>query len=172
LIVQLGVMTMFSLLLAASLQAATPQLNPQLGPLGFLAGSCWRATMPGGSQVDLHCFTAMLGGRFVRDRHVVSPSSYSGETLYRWDPAARIIRFDYYASDGSHMAGTALAAPDGLNFPEADHVDPAGTPMTLRSAWTREGEDAYVAVTEYRQGDSWRILARARFERAGPAPAD
>jgi len=128
--------------------------------------------MPDRSHIDVHCFTLMLGGRFLRDRHVVTPSSYSGETLYRWDPAAHVIRFDYYASDGSHMGGTALQAPNGLTFPEANHVDPAGTPMALRSAWTREGDDAYVAVTEFRRGESWQILARARFERIGPAPAD
>jgi hypothetical protein len=44
--------------------------------------------------------------------------------------------------------------------------------MALRSAWTREGGDAYVAVTEFRRGEGWQVLARARWERGGPAPAD
>ncbi len=150
-----------------------PALAPELEPLGFLVGACWRGTFPDGRQTDTHCFAPMLGGRFVRDRHVVegAPQPYSGETIYRWDMAARHIRYDYYASDGSHSGGTAGAAPDGLRFPEEIHRSPEGREMTIRSAWIRDGADAYVALSEARDGAGWRELWRMRFERVSAAPA-
>lgn len=162
-----------SLLLAFTLQAtAAPPLNPNLQPLAFLVGSCWRGTFPDGRQTDTHCFAPLYGGAFVRDHHVVEngPRPYSGETLYRWDGAARQIRFEYYASNGSHSAGQAIAEANGLRFPD-ELVTAEGQPMTIRSSWTRDGADAYHAVSEARQGDGWRELWRMRLGRVGPAPA-
>ena len=62
----------------------------------------------------------MLGGRYVRDIHVVAGGPpYSGETIYRWDPQARRVRYDYYASDGGYSGGFAdpglVAAKDDLH---------------------------------------------------------
>jgi hypothetical protein len=152
---------------------AADSLAAQLQPLAFLAGSCWRANFPGGQLTDTHCFSPILNGHFLRDRHIVShaPDPYLGETIYRWDAAARRIHYDYYASDGSHSAGTALAAPNGLTFLD-DQQDSSGNVTQIRSTWTREGADAYVAFAEMRTGDSWRPLFRLRFTRIPQPPAD
>jgi hypothetical protein len=166
-----------ALALAAAPIAAAPAadtLAPQLQPLAFLAGSCWRADFPGGRMTDTHCYSPILYGHFLRDRHIVSrsPEPYSGETIYRWDAAAGRIRYDYFASDGAHSAGTAEASTTGLAFTE-DHQDgAAGTAMQIRSSWTREGDDVYVALTETRDGEGWRTLFRLRFTRLAERPAD
>ncbi|MGQ0660826.1 hypothetical protein [Sphingosinicella sp.] len=160
-----------SLLLALALQsAAAPQLNPNLEPLAFVVGSCWRGTFPDGRQTDTHCFTLAYGGAFIRDRHVVEngPRPYSGETFYRWDAAARQIRFDYYAMNGNYSAGQAIPEANGLRFPD-ELVTANGQQMTIRSSWTRDGADAYHVIAEARQGEGWRELWRMRMVRSGPA---
>src|SRR5690242_20151418 len=93
---------MLALILAIQAAGATPPLAAELQPLAPLVGSCWRATFPNSTRTDTHCYTAMLGGHYVRDLHVVAggPAPYSGESIYRWDPQARRIRYDYFASDG------------------------------------------------------------------------
>jgi hypothetical protein len=165
-------------LLAAALPAAPAAAAdpPAAGfqPFAFLAGSCWRATLPDGRMTDTHCFTSMLGGRFLRDRHRIAGADYAGETIYRWDAAAGQIRWDYYASDGMLMSGTAAAGSEGGVAFEVVSVSPqSAAPVPMRIAWRRDGTDAYVVTTEVRAGDSWRAAPNApRFQRVGPAPAE
>jgi hypothetical protein len=152
--------------------SATDTLAAELQPFAFLVGSCWRGTLPDNSGIDTHCFSPMLRGHFLRDRHNVPLVGYSGETLYRWDSAARQIRLDYYSSDGLLMAGTVSAGEHGLIF-ELGYVGGAGSPTVIRATWTRDGPDFYVVTAEARSQDGWRpVLGRARFQRIGPAPAD
>lgn len=163
-------------LLAAGAQpmapaAATDNLAAELQPLAFLAGSCWRGTLPGNQGTDTHCFAPMLGGHFVRDRHVVTPSNYAGETIYRWDSAARRIALDYYSSEGMLMTGTAAATAQGLAF-QVSYLSSGGSPVALRVAWIRDGPDSHVVTNQVREGDAWQAVpGSARFERIGPAPA-
>ena len=162
---------MLALLLAV--QAATavpPPLPAGLQPLAFLVGSCWRTNLPGGRATDTHCYTAMLGGRYIRDVHVVDGGSpYSGETIYRWDPQARRIRYDYYASDGGFSSGFATPTATGMDFPEETYVGGDGQTMAMRTVQTGSGE-AYSRATSARQPDgSWREMFTMRFTRAGPA---
>ena len=159
------------MLIAMALQGTA--LAPELRPLAFLVGSCWRATFPNSTQTDTHCYTPMLGGRYVRDLHVVegAPAPYSGETIYRWDPAARRIRYDYYASDGGHSGGTAEPTATGLDFPEEAYLGADGRRLTLRNTLVRDGADAYAATSAMRQGDTWREMWTMRFARVGPATA-
>jgi hypothetical protein len=163
---------MLNLLLA--LAAATPAtpLDAALQPLAFLAGACWQGELPAGQGTDTHCFMPMLGGHFLRDRHRVMPGGYAGETIYRWDPAARRIAFDYYSSPGMLMPGTAAADAQGLAF-EFQVAASDGRPMPMRATWRRDGADAYVVTTEVRQDGAWHVLpGTPRFRRIGPAPAE
>ena len=159
---------------AGAAPTTTPALSPDLAPLAFVVGSCWRGTFPDGRQTDTHCFAPIYGGAFVRDRHVVegAPQPYSGETLYRWDAESRIIRYDYYASDGSHSDGAVLPAANGLGFPEETHRSPDGAEMLIRSSWTRDGADAYVVLAETMRGEVWHPMWEMRMARVGPAAAD
>ena len=166
-------MALVSALLLASAQAPPQTLIPELQPLGFVAGSCWRGTFPDGRRADTHCFTPIYGGAFIRDVHVVegAPMPYSGETLYRWDRGLGRIEYDYYASDGSHSSGAAGPAANGLMFPEEAHRAPDGGEMLIRSSWTRDGDDAYVVLAERLQDEVWHKLWEMRMIRVGPAPA-
>lgn len=160
-----------ALLLTAAQPAGAPALSARLQPLAPVVGSCWRGTFPDGRQTDTHCFTAIYGGAFVRDVHVVenAPGPYSGETLYRWDGEASQIVFDYYASDGSHSDGVARPAANGVVFPEQAHRDLRGATMLIRSSWTFDGPDAYVVLAERMQGETWHKLWEMRMVRVGPA---
>jgi copper(I)-binding protein len=151
---------------------AAPTLAAELQPLAFLVGSCWRATFPNTTRTDTHCYTAMLGGRYIRDLHVVqgAPTPYSGETIYRWDPRARRLRYDYYASDGGHSGGFADPMATGIDFPEENYVGGDGQAMTLRNVLTRDDE-GYSGTSSARQGETWREMWTMRFTRVGPATA-
>ena len=150
---------------------AAPALAAELQPLAFLVGSCWRATFPNSSSTDTHCYTAMLGGRYIRDVHIVegAPSPYAGESIYRWDPQARRIRYDYYASDGGYSRGAAVPGADGISFPDEGYVGANGQRLMLRNAMTGIGAEGYDARSEMRQGEIWQEMWRMRFTRVGPA---
>jgi hypothetical protein len=164
-------MIALGLLLLAAQPAPAQMLAPELQPLAFLVGSCWRTTMANGHVTDTHCFTSMYGGRFVRDRHRMAGADYAGETIYRWDSGSRQIRFDYYQSQGLIIRGTTAPSPQGLAF--ALSIPLAEPPTEMRGTWTRDGDDAYVVSQEIRSGDSWRPVAeRPRFVRVSAAPAD
>ena len=122
--------------------APAPTVVAGLQPLAFLVGSCWRATFPNSTSTDTHCYTAMLGGRYVRDIHIVegAPSPYAGETIFRWDPQARRIRYDYYASDGGYSSGHADPTPTGIDYPQENYVGGTGQTMTLRNVLVHQGE--------------------------------
>jgi len=159
-----------SMLIAMALQGTA--LSPDLQPLAFLVGSCWRATFPGTTHTDTHCYTAMAGGHQVRDVHVVegAPAHYSGVTIYRWDPEARRIRYEYYASDGGYSTGTAEPNATGIAFPEEAYLGGDGRRLTLRNMLTRE-EGAYSGRSELLRDGDWREMWTMRFTRIGAAPA-
>lgn len=161
--------------LAAAGLAAVPAPTPAtaaddpLAPMRFLVGSCWKGEFPGGKVTNTHCFEAVHGGVHIRDRHVVegAPGPYSGETLFRWDPAAKVIRYAYDASDGGHSDGTARAVDGGLAFEDA-YTGADGKPLTMRAAWIRDGDEAYVDHTEALENGAWKTMTRMRLVRIGP----
>jgi hypothetical protein len=166
-------MLAFTIAVMMTQASAAPALSAELQPLAFLVGSCWRATFPNSTSTDTHCFTSMYNGRYIRDVHIVegAPSPYAGESIYRWDPQARRLRYDYYASDGGTSSGFADPTPTGFNFPEENYVGGNGQTMTLRNTLVRQA-DGYSATSSARQADgSWREMWTMRFTRVGPATA-
>jgi hypothetical protein len=162
-----------SILLALALQVGAPAPRAELQPLAFLVGSCWRADSPNATETDIHCYTAMLGGRYIRDVHVVEGPGppYSGETVYRWDPRARRIRFDYYASDGGYSWGFVNPTPGGLDFPGDRYVGGDGRTMTMRTVQTHQRDGYTNASFARRSNGRWRKLWTTRFIHVRPAPA-
>lgn len=157
---------------AAWSAALAEEAPSRLTGLAFFAGSCWRGTFPDGRQTDTHCFSPLYNRSFLQDRHVVegAPAPYSGETLYHYDVMGRSIHFAYHASDGSRSSGVALPTANGLSFPAETHRAPDGGEMTIRSTWTRDGADAYIALSGVRRNGRWRELWRMRMLRIGPTP--
>ena len=169
-------MTMFGALLAAiALQAAPPPaLTEELRPLAPLLGHCWRATFPSSQITDTHCWSVMPGGRQVRDRHVVrgAPGPYSGESLYRWDPEARRIRYDSYASDGGYSTGFVEVTADGLSFPDETHVALSSERTIMRNSMTWESPTRFIGASSLRRREAWHEMWRMPFERVSAAPAE
>jgi len=75
------------ILMGAVSLGAAPTAAPKdpLQPLQFLVGHCWAGDLPREMGRDTHCFEAMYGSHFIRDKHVVHGKNpdYLGETLAR-----------------------------------------------------------------------------------------
>jgi len=113
----------------------------------------------------------MLGGRYLRDTHVVrgAPAPYSGESIYAYDAETQRIVFAYYASDGGMSRGVAQVSDDGFRFASDRYVGADGHVLNLREHWIRRGDNAYDAITEVEEGGRWREMMRVSFHRV-PTP--
>ena len=155
--------TVLSLGSVAAAQAPAGAASP-LAALDFLVGACWSGQGPRG-ETDRHCFARAMG-HFVRDVHETTGLArpYGGETIYHWDAKAGVVRFTYWNTNGGVSTGTMLVQDGALVFPEMlSNKD--GTPTELRSVWTREGADAYVAKTEIKKDDNWTEMFRIVYKR-------
>jgi len=114
-----------------------------LAPLDFLAGHCWRGTLPNG-DVDTHCFK-LGGGRLVDHHEVLRAGTkvYWGDTIYA--PEAGTIGWTYTDRSGGVMKGNVRQAPDGLDFGTADYIGTSGAKITIATRWVRIGDNAYEA---------------------------
>ena len=133
---------------ASALAAEAPPLRPGLEPLAFLVGHCWQGELPGGGQLDTHCFEPVYGGQHIRDRHEVTGGSgrYAGETFYSVEgPGA--VAFTYFNSLGGVSRGTMRGEPGRLNFGDEVYRGADGQTMTLSVSWRQVGDDAYEVVT-------------------------
>ena len=156
------------LLLLMSLQPPATTASP-LAALDFFVGSCWSGAGP--RDVDRHCFTKAYG-HFVRDVHEVSGAAkpYGGETLYHWDAKAGVVRFTYWNTVGGVSTGTMTVEGGAMVFPES-YEGKDGRLIELRSVWTPDGADAYVATVMQKKGDAWAEVSRRVFKRTSNAVA-
>jgi hypothetical protein len=159
-----SLLVLTSVTLSAQQPGAT-LAQPALQPLAFLVGSCWSGTQPKGT-VDTHCFSPVYGGYYIRDVHEVTGAAkpYAGESLYHWDATQKQVRFTYYNSIGGVSMGTMQAEEGRLVFPES-YESKDGKRIEMRSVWTREGADTFVAKTDVKTGESWKEQFRVVFKR-------
>jgi hypothetical protein len=152
-----------------SAQAAPVPPAPLAG-LDFFVGSCWSGQGPKG-DVDRHCFTRAYG-HFVRDVHEVTGAArpYGGETLYHWDARAGVVRFTYWNTLGGVSTGTMAVDGRNLVFPESYEGKDGGR-IEMRSVWSPDGSDAYVATVTQKKGDTWVEVSRRVFKRTSDAIA-
>ena len=135
-------------------------------PQAFLAGSCWKGTFPDGKQIDEHCFEWVYGQRFLRDRHTVTggPAPYGGETIYYFDAPSKTVHYLYINVLGGHSRGTVNVKDGVLLFPEEKYSD-GKQEQTYRSSWRRDGDDAYLVLTEIKTEQGWKDAWRTRMQR-------
>jgi len=128
--------------------AAPPPLRPELEPLRFLVGHCWRGEFRNGA-VDTHCFESVYGGQHVRDRHdVKGPDGlYRGETLYSWNGASKRVEYTYWNSSGGVSRGAMAPTAEGLDFSGETYTGPDGRKLTISTLWRRAGGDSYETVS-------------------------
>jgi hypothetical protein len=133
----------------------------KLDPLSFLAGSCWKGTFTGRTATDEHCFQWIMGGRFLRDHHVVrgDTAPYEGETTYAWDAAHKRITYWYIALPGYYSQGTVEAGDHSLVF--HDNLVMATEQQQL-ATWSASGPDAYTVrvegITDGRTRELWTMV--------------
>lgn len=140
----------------------------RLEPLAFLVGSCWKGTFPDGVATDEHCYEWMLGGEFVRDRHVVlgqGDGPYHGETVFGWDPEAEAIVYWYFNGHGDVATGRVEPDGDRLVFPERV-VTEEGV-RELRTIWSRPATDRIAVVVEETRDGAWTELWSMTMGRQG-----
>lgn len=128
--------------------ASAPSLSPQLEPLRFLLGHCWRGEFRDGA-VDTHCFESVYGGRHVRDRHEVKGPKglYRGETLYSWNGASKQVEYTYWNSSGGVSRGAMAPKGDELDFGNESYTGANGRKLTISTRWRKAGTDAYESVS-------------------------
>jgi uncharacterized protein YndB with AHSA1/START domain len=128
--------------------ASPPPLRPELEPLRFLLGHCWRGEFKSGA-VDTHCFESVYGGRHVRDRHeVTGPDGlYRGESLYSWNAAAKQVEYTYWNSSGGVSRGAMAPKGDSvLDFGNETYTGSDGRKTAISTMWRKAGADAYETV--------------------------
>jgi hypothetical protein len=142
--------------------AARQPLRPELEPLRFLVGHCWRGEFGRSRQRDTHCFESVLGGQHVRDRHQVTgrPDVYRGESLYSWNGESKRIEYVYWNSVGGVSRGAMTARPGMLDFGSEDHLRSDGTHVVLSTLWRRDGDDAYEVVSASSDSPSGERVVR------------
>jgi hypothetical protein len=151
-------MRISQLLLFLPLAAASADVPPPAyASLAYLAGSCWEGVLPGGKDVDTHCFSWVYGGKFLRDNHTVHGAGHEdslGETIYFWDSVAQKLQYLYIESAGGATVGTVKAAGDTVFFPDTLYQEDGHT-QVYRSRWQKSGDDAYDVITEFKNKDGW-----------------
>lgn len=127
-------------LLVAGQALATPQLEP----MAFLVGHCWRGEFATGAR-DTHCFEPAYGGHYVRDRHEVTGGRepYGGETLYHFDPAAGRVAYTYWNSRGGVSRGSMTPRAGLLDFGDEVHRGADGREQRISTRWRRIDDNSY-----------------------------
>jgi hypothetical protein len=157
-----------NIVLPGSSAAQAPATFDKLQPLSFLAGSCWKGTFTDRPATDEHCFEWIMGGRFLRDHHVVRGDSvpYEGETTYAWDAAEKRITYWYIALPGYYSHGNVEAADHALVFHDTLVLS---TAQQLLATWRASGPDAYtVHVQEISANGKSKELWSMVMHRSSP----
>lgn len=141
--------------------------SPKLAPMAFLAGQCWRGTMPDGKTTDTHCFDWLLNGHYLRDHHVVRSAGrpdYVGESLYYFDHERKQVAYLYYENNGNYSRGLMMGDGKRLVFPDAQFLMPDAK-LTYRASWTRIDDNSYQATSEFLKGGKWELEQTVKFSR-------
>ncbi len=115
----------------------SPQSQADFQSLNQLVGQCWQATFPDGKKVDTHCFSAVYGGAFIKDEHVVcGPGEpYYGETWYVYDSKKQLVTYRYYNSLGGISDGSVTFKDQQLVFPDETYQQGEQS-ITYRTTWS------------------------------------
>ena len=94
------------------------------------------------------------------------PTDYAGETTYHLDETSGRIVFAYSSSAGGRSNGALIPIANGFLFPPHDFRAADGTVMRLRSTWTFDGVDRFIAESERQVEGAWRPFMRITYGRA------
>ena len=163
--------------------ADDPDPNPKLfGAFWFLVGSCWEGYFEG-SETDriISCFRPMYRGKAIRMNFVVIQGGERqiGETVFAWDGAEEVIRYQTVDSFGG--SSTGVATPDQWNdqneritFPPADYVTQDGEAMRFQNRYEKVSTEQFRHVAEAITADGTETVMNMVLDRKllsyGPRP--
>jgi hypothetical protein len=159
-----------SLLLLAGLPAHA-QLS-QFGWFAELAGSCWRGEPRADGRRDEQCYSSQFG-KFMRGTirfYQADKLTGEGDSVFSFDPNARVIVYTQWASNGSFGFGEATLEGDELVF---HNRLPDGTDAPARSVWRRGGTPDTFLVSRQRRddADAWKEETVVTYTRMKGPPA-
>lgn len=134
-----------ALALALSGTSATALGRESLGMFAPLVGKCFTADVGEGGR-DRHCFTALFGGKHVRDSHRVLIGGkvvYRGETTYSVDGST--VSFLYVNSMGGSGRGEAHKTGSTIAFTGTMRAEPGAAQQSMASTWSLLGSGGYEA---------------------------
>lgn len=161
------------LLLLLAVGGATAAPIEALQPLSFLAGHCWKGSIPATASTDEHCFEWVLGGTVLRETHVVRTEGkpdYRGETTYFYSPLSRSVEYLYLENNGGVSRGLMETVANTLAFPPAENV-PGEPNAVYRVRWTPSGNNSYDSWAEKKGSDgSWQTMFKMTMMKTKAAP--
>lgn len=106
--------------------AETRSLHPELEAFRPLLGQTWAGAFPdrpdGTKMEDVVRYERVLNGMAVRSVHSINDGIYGGETLFRWDAAAKELVFHYFTTQGFVTKGVIRRNADG-SFTSIEDVE-------------------------------------------------
>jgi hypothetical protein len=163
---------MTRLALSLALLAALPA-HAQLSQFGWfadLAGSCWRGEPRSDGRSDEQCYSSQFG-KFMRGTirfYQADRLTGEGDSVFSFDPNARLIVYTQWASNGSFGFGEASLEGDELVFHNrlAD-----GNEAPARSVWRRGSTPDAFVVSRQRRDDrgDWKEEGSITYKRTRPA---
>jgi hypothetical protein len=153
---------------------AQPPAPPDFGWLADLVGSCWSATLPGGS-LHTQCYSRQYD-KFVRGVTTLSHevdgamrTVFAGDSVFAADARRRLVYYTW-GSDGSHRVLEARYEGDQIVFP---FPAPRATPPLpgSRSVWKRIDKDSFEVRREKpgEDGKSWVEEVKVVYHRSAKA---
>jgi hypothetical protein len=156
-------------LLALAAVPAQAQLS-NFGWFADLAGSCWRGVRQDGKPADEQCYRAQYN-RFLRGT-IKFPQGergpVEGDSVFAYDPNARVIIYTQWASSGGFGFGEASLEGDEVVF--ANRM-PDGSEAPARSVWRRVDADTYRVSRQRRSDGGWNDESTVTYTRLRRPPS-
>jgi len=158
-----------SLVLSAT--EASPAPASLYGPVEWLAGGLWKATLPpmkDGSAVEIELVATIPANR--HGVHLESTWVIGGKRrpyvsgMYAWDGAKKKFAIFYTDSNGALSAGDVMLE-DGVLVHEMNVSEPNGTVSPVRVRLTKTGSNAFTNDIYLQKDGTWVQLVSVKYVR-------
>jgi hypothetical protein len=134
------------------------------GWMAGLAGSCWAAAYPDGTE-DRQCYHSQYD-RYLRGTiEIVSPGTdrppYRGDSVFFWDPDRSEIEVHFWSDAGSHGIMTGRLDGERIVFGNP----PGGGGAETRTVWTAIDAGSFRVARQRRAGDGWVDVMTLAYSR-------
>jgi hypothetical protein len=138
---------------------------PAFGWFAELANACWRGERSDG-RADVQCYSTQFNRylrgtvKFYQGTNVVA----EGDSVFSWDPAAGVIVYNQWASNGGFGLGEIAIEGNDLVFRTRL---PDGSEAPARAVWRRVDKDSFRVIRQHRneQGEGWTDDASVTYKR-------